>query len=272
MLALDRFASKGGGLMGYDSTLDDLGLHDLAPPNACRPKALGALREQRLAAKQELKAVRNILEHANFDLDSIFPETPLRPTAHADEIRCEHRVGSEVLAFHVSTTTGESTWAAVMPEADKAVRLVLAPDEGGPLYACYQFMALQNAKVTLNRDALLLVYCRMCELSGWLFRSKKSPWGTHATGNNLSEAEPGDALMQLFARDILKENGIDESGDEHLNFTRTVEILDKAARNKKGSFSWSRWCSWAHTAGNYQYSAHLLQLFWSSMEVPAPES
>ncbi|CAE7192200.1 unnamed protein product [Symbiodinium microadriaticum] len=75
----------------------------------------------------------------------------------------------------------------------------------------------------------------MCELSGWLFRSKKSPWGTHATGNNLSEAclrylqvaEPGDALMQLFARDILKENGIDESGDEHLNFTRTVEILDK---------------------------------------------
>ena len=60
--------------------------------------------------------------------------------------------------------------------------------------------------------------------------------------------------MQLFARDILKErlgecqspsshytqipvrsnslrNGIDESGDEHLNFTRTVEILDKAARN-----------------------------------------
>ena len=37
MLALDRFASKGGGLMGYDSTLDDLGLHDLAPPNACRP-------------------------------------------------------------------------------------------------------------------------------------------------------------------------------------------------------------------------------------------
>ena len=76
-----------------------------------RPKALGALREQRLAAKQELKAVRNILEHANFDLDSIFPETPLRPTAHADEIRCEHRVGSEVLAFHVSTTTGESLHA-----------------------------------------------------------------------------------------------------------------------------------------------------------------
>ena len=28
----------------------------------------------------------------------------------------------------------------------------------------------------------------MCELSGWLFRSKKTPWGTHATGNNLSEA------------------------------------------------------------------------------------
>ena len=76
----------------------------------------------------------------------------------------------------------------------------------------------------------------MCELSGWLFRSKKSPWGTHATGNNLSEgclrylqvatssheessepdpaiepqdpyakAEAGDALMQLFGRDILKE-------------------------------------------------------------------
>ncbi|CAE7236720.1 unnamed protein product [Symbiodinium sp. CCMP2592] len=79
------------------------------------PKALGAIREQRLAAKQELKAVRNILEHANFDLDSIFPETPLRPTVPASEIRGQHRVGSEVLAFNVNTSTGESTWAAVLP-------------------------------------------------------------------------------------------------------------------------------------------------------------
>ena len=37
MLAIDRFVSKGGGLMGSDNTLEDLGLHDLAPPNACRP-------------------------------------------------------------------------------------------------------------------------------------------------------------------------------------------------------------------------------------------
>ena len=116
-----------------------------------RPKALSALKEQRLAAKQELKAVRNILEHANFDLDTIFPESPLKA-------RNLHKVGSQVLAFYTSTATGESTWAAVRPEEDRATRLVLAPDEGGPLYACYQFMALQDAKVTLNRDALLLVY------------------------------------------------------------------------------------------------------------------
>ena len=121
-----------------------------------RPKALGALKEQRLAAKQELKAVRNILEHANFDLDTIFPENPLRAVDPAQEIRTVHRLGSDVLAFHVNTSTGEATWAAVMPGADKAARLVLAPDEGGPLYASYQYLALQGAKITLNRDALLL--------------------------------------------------------------------------------------------------------------------
>ena len=121
-----------------------------------RPKALGALREQRLAAKQELKAVRNILEHANFDLDTIFSATPLRAIDPAHEPRAEHRLGSDVLAFHVNTTTGECTWAAVMPGEDTTVRLVLAPDEGGPLFACYQYLALQGAKVTLNRDALLL--------------------------------------------------------------------------------------------------------------------
>ena len=121
-----------------------------------RPKALGALREQRLAAKQELKAVRNILDHANFDLDTIFSATPLRAIDPAHETRAEHRLGSDVLAFHVNTTTGECTWAAVMPGEDTTVRLVLAPDEGGPLFACYQYLALQGAKVTLNRDALLL--------------------------------------------------------------------------------------------------------------------
>ncbi|CAE7211126.1 unnamed protein product, partial [Symbiodinium sp. KB8] len=183
------------------------------------PKALGALREQRLAAKQELKAVRNILEHANFDLDTIFPESPLKAANPAEQVRHQHKAGSQLLAFYTNTRTGDATWAAVRPEEDRAPRLVLAPDEGGPLYACYQFLALQNAKVTLNRDALPLVYCRMCELSGWLFRSKKSPWGTHA--------QPDDALMQLFGRDILKENGLDESGDARINFTRVVEILEK---------------------------------------------
>ena len=123
-----------------------------------RPKAPSALKEQRLAAKQELKAVRNILEHANFDLGTIFPESPLKAGNPAEQVRNLHKVGSQVLAFYTSTATGESTWAAVRPEEDRATRLVLAPDEGGPLYACYQFMALQDAKVTLNRDALLLVY------------------------------------------------------------------------------------------------------------------
>ena len=40
ILAIDRFVSNGGGFMGRDSTLDDLGLHDLAPSNCCRPASL----------------------------------------------------------------------------------------------------------------------------------------------------------------------------------------------------------------------------------------
>ena len=93
---------------------------------------------------------------------------------------------------------------------------------------------------------------------------------------------------------LVPRNGLEESGDARFNFTRVVQILEKTMkkpethtarlapvvdcsriilvtpRNRKGSsFSWSRWCSWAHTAASYQYSCHLLQLFWSAMEVPA---
>ena len=48
--------------------------------------------------------------------------------------------------------TGEARWVIV--DRDSGLRIILSPDEGGPLYAAYQFLALRGLAIGLNRDEL----------------------------------------------------------------------------------------------------------------------
>ncbi|CAE7260079.1 unnamed protein product [Symbiodinium sp. CCMP2592] len=249
------------------------------------PKALGALKEEKLAAKQELKALGNILGHVGFSLDQIWGSCPLAPVNGDGEMRILHTVDNMSIAF-VIDSSGACRWDSLADDSEH-VRLVMGADQGSPLYSCYQYLAGHGASITLIRDELHKLHAhqgratscspivkRMTMLSGWLFRAKKSPWGTCAFASTLKEAgerylqvaEKDDVLMELFSRDILKENGLPCTTDASLNFARVVEILGKTIKYNSESFSWSRWCSWAHTAAKFQMTCTLLLILWSSME------
>ncbi|CAE7802321.1 unnamed protein product [Symbiodinium sp. CCMP2592] len=252
------------------------------------PKALNAIKEEKLSARQEMKAVMNILSHVGMSMDSFFPTNPLTAKVCGMEERQVLKLNSENFAFIYNTRTGQSRWDVPMHSATQDIRLVLCADQGSPLYTCYQFLAFSGASIGLIRDELHKLHAhqgrvtsctpvvkRMTMLCGWLFRARKTPWHTQGFGNQLSEAgerymqtaKPGDVLMQMFQRDILKENDFEETSDEQLNFRRVMDILGKVCKFNSETFSWSRWCSFAHTAKRFQMSASLLLIFWSAMEV-----
>lgn len=117
-----------------------------------RPKALNALKEDRLSAKQELKAVANVLSHIGLSLDQLWPSSPCNAVDPDTEERRLHTVGDEVMGYVVNRETGISRWDTHMP--DEALRLIFCPDQGGPLFAAFQFLAFNNAKVGFIRDEL----------------------------------------------------------------------------------------------------------------------
>ena len=122
-----------------------------------RPKALNALREDRLAAKQELKAVSNALDHIGLSLDNLFPSCPCAPVDADSEVRRQHTLNDEVLSFVVKRDTGASRWDTVVEgQGCNSLRLMLCPDQGGPLYSAYQFLAHHGANVGFIRDELRL--------------------------------------------------------------------------------------------------------------------
>ena len=122
------------------------------PRPKLRPKALNALKEDRLSAKQELKAVANVLSHIGLSLDQLFPTSPCIAVDPDTEERRLHAVGDEVMGYVVNRETGISRWDTHMP--DEALRLIFCPDQGGPLYSAFQFLASNNAKVGFIRDEL----------------------------------------------------------------------------------------------------------------------
>ena len=120
-----------------------------------RPKALSSLRDDRLAAKQELKACSNVLSHIGIGLEEVFPSCRCAPIDPDNEERRLHSVGDGLLAFVANKATGVARWDTVLegPNSD-TLRLILCPDQGGPLYAAYQFLAHNGANVGFIRDEL----------------------------------------------------------------------------------------------------------------------
>ena len=56
-----------------------------------------------------------------------------------------------------NTETGAAQWDTVLPEDCQELRLVLAPDEGGPLWAGFQWLAKQGYRIGFLPDLLSLV-------------------------------------------------------------------------------------------------------------------
>ena len=103
-----------------------------------------------------MKAIANVTSHAGLDLSNIFPECPLLPLQPERETRTITTVDSKCMAYITSKETGESRWDSPGPHPAGHVRLVLCPDEGGPLWSAYQFLAHNHAAIGFRRDELFL--------------------------------------------------------------------------------------------------------------------
>ncbi|OLQ00981.1 hypothetical protein AK812_SmicGene16301 [Symbiodinium microadriaticum] len=181
------------------------------------PKALNKIKQERLASRQELKAVVNVLSHVGLDMDAFYPKQPLLPRG-SNEARHVHQIGSENCCFVYDKYSGDSRWDVPMHAASEDVRLVLCADQGSPLYSCFQYLAFAGLNVWLIRDELH-------DNAMWVALS-----GAEIT---LEYAKPDDLLMQMFQRDILKENDYEETSDETLNFNRVMEILGKVLTSEE---------------------------------------
>ena len=93
-----------------------------------------------------------MLALAGLDLASIFPEDPYLPLNPRCESRHRCIVDNKSLAFIVNNETGACRWDVPCKATSCHVRLSLCPDEGGPLFAGYQYLAHHNASIALHRD------------------------------------------------------------------------------------------------------------------------
>ena len=64
-----------------------------------RPKALNAIKQEKLASRQEMKAVMNALSHVGMSMDSFFPKNPLTPKVRDMEERQVLELNSQKFAF-----------------------------------------------------------------------------------------------------------------------------------------------------------------------------
>ena len=102
-----------------------------------------------------MQAVMHILSLAG--LDFRVSERRLRPPdLRNGEIRLTDASLGPML-WH--TETGAAQWDAVLPEDLQELRLVLAPDEGGPLWAGFQWLAKAGYRISFLPDLMYLGFC-----------------------------------------------------------------------------------------------------------------
>ncbi|CAE7457675.1 unnamed protein product [Symbiodinium natans] len=120
------------------------------------PKTLARIKEERLASKEQLKAVNHILQQLQTDLDSCIPEEHLHPVSPDEEIRMVHESKDGTRKpYIVNRSTGQASWDVPRIGASGChTRLSLCPDEGSALYAVYEYLCSQNVAVMFNRDSL----------------------------------------------------------------------------------------------------------------------
>ena len=121
-------------------------------PSTCRlrPKPLKAIKEERLAAREQIKAAQHVMQHVGLDLDLCVPGNPLR-----QPMQGEHKhthVVDGVNMTYLTDAQGTCTWNT--PEKSDHLRLVLNPDQGSALFCGYEWLAQQNMAISFRRDEL----------------------------------------------------------------------------------------------------------------------
>ncbi|CAE7595780.1 unnamed protein product, partial [Symbiodinium sp. CCMP2592] len=110
------------------------------------PKAIGKIKQERLSSREQLQAVMHVMNL--LDLDYEKAEVLLRG---ADPARSIWRQSYGTRSFLCKMDTGEASWQQASREV---IRLVLQADQGGPLYATFQFLAGLGYPVSFVRDEL----------------------------------------------------------------------------------------------------------------------
>ena len=110
-----------------------------------RPKALGKIRQKRLAAREHLKAIGNILSQMGVDFS--VPRGPLTP------INCmsQKRAMYENRAFKYDIASGSAQWD-VMDQQDGLLRVVIQADEGSPMHSAVQYLMSKQCLIHFIRD------------------------------------------------------------------------------------------------------------------------
>ena len=115
-----------------------------------RPKTLSRIKQERLASKEHMRAVLHSLELLDVQL---IPAENAYPAA--DPSQSVYRDYHDGRAFLYSAASGEATWMTFQ-ESPQMTRVILNPDEGGPLHTGYQFLAAKGLPISFRRDELSL--------------------------------------------------------------------------------------------------------------------
>lgn len=144
----------------------------LGPAPTPRPRTIGRLRQERLSSREHMRAVLHSLDLLDLELA---PLPVSYRAADAEKHECREMYGGN-RAFIFNYESGVAEWVC-SPDleeggADLGVRVTLHPDEGGPLFCAWQFLASLDLPVGFCRDETPLSStttpdscnpCRCCE-------------------------------------------------------------------------------------------------------------
>ena len=111
---------------------------------------MSRIRQERLSSKEHMRAVLHSLELLDIEL------TPCTAYKAADPAKATHRAYHNKRPYIYQEEDGNGQWVDLQDTGDQ-VRIVLNPDEGGPLFSSFQFMAAKSAPIAFRRDELSLV-------------------------------------------------------------------------------------------------------------------
>ncbi|CAE7261238.1 hemA [Symbiodinium natans] len=203
-------------------------------------KVSASMVEKESLAKDQLRAVLHVLELCEFAVD--------KPSVQLDAVTPEHetRETYDSRPFIADTRTGIARWVSVSEE-DKYKRIILSPDEGGPLYTAWQFCAKNQLPIGFCRDELQLARSLSIQKAlgqqptacTFLRRDIRLAMQDEETNRvNLPswnfvvlQAHADDLLQQLYAELILAENDIPFTDDAQQNFQHVLEILNNVYKH-----------------------------------------